>query len=200
MRTQIIALSLVASSLFAPRIAQAQEDRHIGLAIGLGSVGVLWPVADWLALRPGFSISRTSGEDTRTGFFIGSEGGALSSDDAWMTSVELSALFYVGRWDALRTYVSPTFGYRRLTFSTSSIGSVSESRNSSYSTSGSFGAQYSLARHFGIFGETGLTYTKTESKHRSRPATVPEGDFRIQSTGSTSGVNTESAVGVIFFF
>ena len=31
--------------------------------------------------------------------------------------------------------------------------SSSSSRNSNYETSGSFGARYSLGRHFGIFGE-----------------------------------------------
>src|SRR5438477_13164983 len=102
---------LVITIAAASSVSRAQDAPKVGLTMGYpSSVGVLWRVADRVALRPEITLSRTTGES------MGSDlaGVApLSTDESTGVGAGISALFYVGRWDALRTYVSPRFAYSR---------------------------------------------------------------------------------------
>ena len=55
-----------------------------------------------------------------------------------------------------------------------------ETRSSSYTVAGSFGAQYSVAKHFGIFGEIGLQYGHNSI---SPPASLIQTERRRAATG-----------------
>ena len=130
--------------------------------------------------------------------------------DGFQIGAGLSGLIYVGRWDELRTYVSPRFSYSRTRTSGTSTGSSSEITSRSYLTSGSFGAQYSLGRRFGVFGEIGLAYTSMNTTQLltliqtiSFPG-VPAAPItttalsRAETHGKTWG--PRSGAGVIFYF
>jgi len=174
------------------------------------SVGVMWNVNDRIAVRPEIGLSRLSGD--ATGFDVAGPA-PISTNDSTGVGVGISGLLYLGRWDALRAYVSPRFSYVRNSASagTTSSASLSESLSSSYLTSGSFGAQYSLGRHFGLFGEVGIGYTTTTTSSTSTLTTgsvsivngvpTPTTTTRLVTSSShANSLSTRSGVGVIFFF
>jgi hypothetical protein len=172
------------------------------------AVGVIWNVADRFALRPEMTFVGTS-SDSSLGDVLGV--GTGSSNDGFQIGVGLSALIYLSRWDALRSYVSPRFSYSRNKTSTTSTGSSSETTSTSYLTSGSFGAQYSLGRRFGVFGEIGLAYTSTTITQSlallqtisfpglpGAPVTTTTALSGTVNHGKTWG--PRSGAGVIFYF
>jgi opacity protein-like surface antigen len=157
MKPRVLFILACAVALAVASEAQAQDTPRVGLTMGYpAAVGVIWNVADRFALRPEMTFSGTT-SDSSLGDIPGI--GTGSSNDGFQIGVGLSALVYLGRWDELRTYVSPRFSYSRTRTSGTSTGSSSEITSRSYLTSGSFGAQYSFGRRFGVFGEIGLAYT-----------------------------------------
>jgi hypothetical protein len=196
--------------------AAAQDQPKVGLAMGYpASVSVLWRMTDRVALRPEFAVSHTSAESTSDS--VGGVPVPGTDNDGTGVGVGVSGLFYVGRWDALRTYVSPRFVYSRSTTSASTAAeqpggeSTLDSTRSSYEGSGSFGAEYVIGRRFGVFGEVGLDYAYSSTSGVSRyPATVVSivNGTLVQSTAQrtlnsrsrSNTLSTRSSVGVIFFF
>jgi len=155
---------LLASLLASPRLA-AQDTNHVALVIGLHGPGVLVPISSTTALRLDGTFSESSAGASQT----------------WNESVGMSALFYLGRPDALRSFVGP-----RVSFSNSSSGSA---HAKTWSGQLFFGAEYALGRRFGVFGETGLSYGRT-SGTRLGPAgdAVPFGASTLWSTVSGVGL------------
>jgi hypothetical protein len=204
----LLALVTIAGT---PGAARAQDRARVGLTMGYpSSVGVVWQVSDRVALRPELTLSRSTG-DSSTNDLAGAV--PVSTNDSTGVGAGASALFYLHRWEGLRTYVSPRFSYARTSTSASTAGTTStaESTVSSYLTSGSFGAQYSLGRHFGLFGEIGLGYSATSTALTSTLTTgvtsvvngVLTSSTRTQAVQSSSHANTlatRSGVGVIFYF
>jgi len=178
--------------------ARAQEHGPVGIVIAYpAAVGVVWHVSERVALRPDFSFSFNASDSTNTGsapFAISS----TSSAHGKSVSVGLSALFYVKKWDALRAYFSPRFGFIRATATTTTsttfpLGGPTDLRNlnSTYTGSGSVGAQYTLGRRFSVFGEVGVSYSDLESS-TGFATTIVE----------TSGwsVSSRAGVGVVVYF
>jgi hypothetical protein len=208
MKRRILSIISSGAALAVAGGARAQDTPRVGITMGYPSaVGVIWNVADRLALRSEITFSGES-NDSSIGSILGT--GTGSSTDGFQIGVGLSGLIYVGRWDALRSYVSPRFSYSRTSSSGTSTGSSSESTTQSYLTSGSFGAQYSLGRRFGAFGEIGIAYTATTTTFSTTllqtislvglpgtPVTTSV-SARSDSHGKTWG--TRSGAGVIFFF
>ena len=170
------------------------------------AVGVLWQVADRLALRPEATLAKGSSESLSTNPIVGAAATSAPSDN-WQLGVGLSALFYVSRTDGLRTYITPRFAYSKTSGSANLAGSPVSSTSDSraYTTSGSFGAQYALGRHFGVFGEVGVSYT-TATSETSTVETITTSIgiipnvFTVRSENHTHTVGTRSGAGVIFFF
>ena len=189
--------------------ARAQDAPKVGLTMGYPtSVGVLWQIADRVAVRPELSLSHVSGDTSGPDVTIPTP---LSSDSTNSLGAGVSALVYLGPRDPFRTYISPRFSYARTSTSAASGTSTSDSTVSAYQVTGSFGAQYTLGRRFGIFGELGVGYTRTSTDITSvvtiTSGTVVNGVLsqitRTQPLASGSHSNTvatRSGVGVIFFF
>jgi hypothetical protein len=210
-----ISLLGVAAALLSARTARAQDTPRLGLTMGFPTaVGVIWNLADRLALRPEMTISGTRGESSGSDV-LGPNSGP--STDGFQVGAGLSALFYLGRWDALRTYASPRFSYSHTSSSATSgstiLASSSESTGSSYSTSGSFGAEYSIGRRFGVFGEIGFVYTASTTKSTTTlvttltsggflgaPVTTTTSTTLVRSEAHTKTWGTRSGVGVTFYF
>ena len=187
-------------------IAAAQDPGSIGLTMGYpASVGVIWHVSDRIALRPEVSLTQISSTSTSVITIAVPGGQNLSTttqavSDQWSVGVGASALFYLQRWDSLRTYVSPRFQYARgtstNTTSSSSASflaitpSTTEFTQNAYFFSGSFGAEYTLGTHFGLFGELGLGYQHNSSESDQSGAG--------NSVGHT--IATRSGAGVILYF
>ena len=186
--------------------ARAQEPGRIGIAMGYpASVGVVWHVSDRFALRPELSLSQVSSTSTSVvTTVLGSSVTSTttqSSTDQWQLGVGASALVYLQRWDALRTYVSPRFAYTRGTVD-GTIGSVNSAgqpatspttttfTQNTYFVSGSFGAQYALGMRFAVFGELGLGWSHNSTESDQAGA------------GNTDGhtIGTRSGAGVIVYF
>ena len=216
---------LVLIVALVPTAASAQDTPKVGLTMGYpAAVGLIWQLADRVALRPEVTLTKQSDESTQNDL-AGSA--PLTSSDSTAASVAIGALFYVASFDlpagapakagALRAYVSPRFSYSRSSSSSSTPSSTiagpstSDSTISAYQTSGSFGAQYTLGRRFGVFGEAGLAYVRTNTSISSTFSTtftsitngVLTQSIRVQTVGSSArsnAVTTRTAVGVIFFF
>jgi len=195
-----------AVALLAARSARAQDMPRIGITMGYpAAVGVMWNAAGRLALRPEVTLQGTSTDSSLGDIILPVNIGSTS--DSFQVGVGVSALIYLSRWDALRTYVSPRFSYSHASTSGTTVASSSETTSKSYFTSGSFGAEYLFARHFGVFGEIGVGYTSTTTTASTTstvviisplPPTLPSATTRTENHLKTW--STRSGVGVIFYF
>lgn len=184
-RTCAVAAGLL-TLLLLPSSAAAQEERRVGLTMGIpGAVGLIWQASDRVAVRPEFQFSHLTSESTSPQL------GLSSASEGWSVSPGVSVLFYLQRWDHLRTYVSPRFSFTRSTNSFVPSGAIdaAESTNKSYTGSGSFGAQYALGDRFSLFAEIGLSVTRTTGS-------------TDLSSSETSGRQwtTRTGVGAAFYF
>ncbi len=190
--------------------AFAQDEPRIGLTMGSpSSVGVIWQVSDKVAVRPELAFTRVTNEFPSADLVGG--GTTTASADSWQVGAGVSGLFYVSRWNGVRTYLSPRLVYTKSS-SSSSSSSVSsiKGESSMYTTSGSFGAQYAVARHFGVFGEVGLAYGSTTSISTSTVtlpgigaflgASAPLSTLVTRTESRTTSFGIRSGVGVILFF
>jgi hypothetical protein len=200
MRACSIDVLIAVVVLLVPVAAAAQEKGQTGVSIEYpATIGVIHHVSDRLAIRPEVSFITTSGDSASNSTSAAFASIFTSTRDAWDLGVGVSALFYVGKWEALRTYVSPKFLYTRgtstATFSTSSsLGSTLNGSttidDSSYGVAGSFGAQYTLGRRFSILGEAGVGYSRLKLSEKVADQTI--------STTNTFG--TRARVGVVLYF
>ena len=193
----------------AAGVASAQDEGKVGLTMGYPSaIGVLWHVTDRVAVRPEFTWSLSSTQTLTLDDIAGTFEG--SPTDTWQAGVGLSGLFYLTKLDGLRTYVTPRFAYSQVSAGLGgSTLTAASSASKSYTWSGSFGAEYSLGRHFGLFGEFGLSYATTTATTIQivtigvAPSRLPGAlpnvfSTRVDIRGTTFG--TRSGAGVIFFF
>ena len=182
MRTMMtIQLLVPAVWLLMGNAADAQEKGRTGLTMGYpASVGLVWHPSDAFALRPELSLSTVSSDSSMTGVRDGSSVG-----------VGLSALFYVGRWDSLRAYVSPRFTFNRVRIDSFNDAGPTKT----YGWSGSFGTQYALHRKFSVFGEVGVGHSHAVERFAS---TVFGSSMVSQST--IDSWSTRTGVGVLFYF
>jgi hypothetical protein len=209
-RTLLVALILLLWSIGA----RAQDQPKVGLTMGYPSaIGILWQTTERVALRPELTATRGSSEGLTTDPIVGTSGTSTPSDN-WQVGVGLSALFYLTHDGGFRTYVTPRFAYSKTNASNAVSGSVVSSTSDgwTYTTSGSFGAQYSFAKHFGVFGEVGAAYTSSTNRVSTLesittvigispggPVTrVTSSTFRSDLHSHTIG--TRSGAGVIFYF
>ena len=191
-------VSIVAGMCLAgPISASAQPARRVGLVMGYpASVGVLWQVADGVAIRPDVTLNWTTAETTSSAIAVGAPT-VMTRSEGWTTALGLSGLFYLGSsQDALRFYIVPRAAY---------VWSSTEVENSpplpqlgpyasdghGFQVSGSFGAQYAVHERFRLFGELGLGYTTQESD---------TGYTLSRTTLETSTFGLRSGVGVVVFF
>ena len=144
------------------------------------AISVVWHASDQIAIRPEITFAASSSSTTALGLDLES--------DQFSVSPGVSALFYLAKWDAVRTYVSPKYSYQHIsTSSTGPLASV-ESTASAHSIAGSVGAEFAAHRRFAVFGEVGLLYSRLSAEAGSL-----EGP-----TANNWGVR--SGVGVIFYF
>ena len=184
-------LSLAAfTGLGAVSMAGAQDQGKVGITMGYpASIGVLWRVSDKVAIRPELSLSGGSAETSGSSF--------ESESDNWNISTGASVLFYLHKYDQLRTYFSPRFTYSRLSTTNEASGvtnSTTTTTGNSFGGAGLFGAEYSLGNKFAVFGEVGfgLNHTTTEGSSSFLPNTS-----LAKQTGNTWG--SRAGIGVIFF-
>jgi hypothetical protein len=214
MYARIVAVATTAL-LLAPLVARAQDDPKVGVTMGYPSaVGVIWQMSNRVALRPEFTWTRTSVDLPSTIDPVSGTVTTSATSDSWQTGVGLSALFYVGRYDSLRTYVSPRFTFTRTSASSGLAGTAASTSSDGwvYSTSGSFGAQYGLGRHFGVFGEIGGMYVSSTTRTslvESRTVFTSVGPglpvtstalFTVRSDQHSHQLATRSGAGIIFYF
>ena len=202
----ILSIICVMLVFLGGRDAQAQDTPRLGITMGYpAAVGVIWNVTDRLALRPEATISKTSVESLGSDILVPA---TTQTNDTTQLGVGLSALIYLGTWDAVRAYVSPRFTYSRSSTSTNPGSTVfpsftTDTTGNAYATTGSFGAQGSLGRRFGVFGEIGAGFTSTSTTTTSTIQTSTAGGIPIPAVRSESHTHTWSirtGAGVIFYF
>jgi hypothetical protein len=166
---------LLCSVVVEPAAAQDAGDK--GLTVSApSSIGLIWHLSPKWAIRPEFSFG-----------FGGSDGeGGTLDISTHSASLAGSALFYMGRWEKLQTYVSPRLSY---SWSGSSIESGIDTSSDGWGVSGSFGAQYSLGERFAVFAEAGLGYSSSTSENSLTT---------MDRTAWTFGTRTQ--VGATFYF
>jgi len=190
-----------------------------------GSAGVHWQISDRWAVRGDVDYDYTktefeSGTNSSFTFNDGTQvvqvGGSTSRSEAstHATALGLSALVTVHRQDALRLYLAPrvavNFTSTRSVLTTETIlppgfpaGIIRDSartqtiEDSSVSpiVGASFGASTTIGTRFGIFGEAGVVYSRTES---SQTSTITSSLLSTKVT--RSGFGTTGRVGVMLLF
>jgi hypothetical protein len=172
--------------LFTGGTAGAQEPGKAGLTMGFpGSIGLIWHATDKVAIRPDFTFTRSTLDGT-------------GSSSTWSFGTNISALFYMRKYENVRTYFSPRFSYSR-TSSTFDVFLPSQTAIADLTTTtsgtgggGLFGAQYSPGARFSVFGEAGLSFS-----HRS---TGPVSGTPSSTKVKGNGWGTTAGVGVVFYF
>jgi len=170
-----LALFIVVVSVLAPSAAAAQDSPRFGIVMAYpAEAGVLWRVADRVAVRPEFNWTHSTTESTgTTTVFTGT--GVTTTTVTTTTSSNgagygVSGLWYLSRRDAFGLYLSPRFAYARTSSTTDrpvlglpNLPAPSPIANttSTYTTSGSFGAEYDFAKRFGVFAELGVSYARS---------------------------------------
>ena len=92
--------SLLLVACLIPVPAFAQDSPKVGLVMGYpAAISVVWHASDQIAIRPEITFAASSSSTTALGLDLES--------DQFSVSPGVSALFYLAKWDAVRTYVSP---------------------------------------------------------------------------------------------
>jgi hypothetical protein len=179
-------LSLAAlAAVFAVSSADAQDQKKIGITMAYpANVGVLLRVGDKVAVRPELSFTGGTSETSSTSF--------ETESDSWTLNTGVSVLFYLKKYDDLRTYFTPRFTYAHGSSTSNATGSVVNPSVTStldgIGFAGSFGAEYSLGSRFAAFGEVGFGFAHATTKSSILPTELSSNNW-----GSRAGV------GVIFF-
>lgn len=165
--------------------AGAQDQGKVGITMGFpASVGVLFRVSENVAIRPELSFTGATTETSSATF--------ETESDSWTINTGVSALFYLKKYDALRTYLTPRFTYAHGSTTSEAEGFVTNPSSTTtlkaIGFSGAFGAEYALGNKFAAFGEVGFGYSHSTTKSSLLPTTV---------SGNSWG--TRAGVGVIFY-
>ena len=184
MRKLGVALLLLPLILLPAAQVSAQERGQAGLVMGIPTnFGFIWHASDKLAVRPELGLTFTANESESNVF-----GSTSSESDGHAVTVGASVLWYLAKYDNVRTYVAPRFTYGHASTENSQGTSTP---SDAVSVSGNFGAQFTPARKFAVFGEIGYGFNRTTSEFSSPIVTA--------ETKSTAW-STRGAVGVIFYF
>ena len=165
-------------ALLIPVSAFAQDAPKVGVVLSAPTgLSVIWHVSDRLAIRPEISFGHASTET------------AIGDTSSTNVNPGVSGLFYLRRYDNVRTYVSPRYVYDHDSSSASTpIGDL-DSSHATHRFTGSWGAQFDAHRRFAIFGELGVEFL-----HSSED--VPLISERVSANAWSSRVTA----GAIFYF
>jgi hypothetical protein len=197
----------VAAIALTSGVATAQESGRVGVVMSYPArVGVRWHVTDRVAILPDIAFERTvSGTVFQIGYGFGSAGGnsftgttTRTSSTRWQTSPGANLLIDLRSWDEVATYVTVGWSYVRSSLATSETTTTTggftslppdrieqrEVTSHGYETRGAFGVRYIPHRHFGLFGEVGVEYRKS--------------DFEVDL--SVSMLRNRGVAGAVFYF
>jgi hypothetical protein len=177
--------------------AAAQEQGDVGVTLGYpAGVGVIWHIADRVAIRPDVSFTWTSTESTTsTQLLPGLPPTTItSSADLFNTAVGVSVLVYLSSEQPFRLYLVPRAAYIHTSLDLDGSAGTSlalDEETDGYLLSGALGGQFKAHDRFSIFGELGLQYT---SQGSSQSIGIGTNESESRSLG------LRSAVGVVLYF
>jgi hypothetical protein len=192
MRRLVLSAGSLLLSLL-PASALAQSEPKVGLSMGVPTaISLIWRVNDRIALRPEFGFSANSTTTTTTTTIPGiSAPTSTATISGWTLAPAISALIGIAKWDAVRAYVTPRFVYSRVSLSSQGTTAL-PATSSAFGVAGAIGAEYTLHRRFGVYGEAGLAFSRQTSKMTI--AGLSTGQSRSHDFG------IRSAVGAILYF
>jgi len=208
---QRMVIALVISGLaLAARTADAQERGQVGLSMGYPeAVQLLWHATDAIAVRPGVSWRHSFSDPVGFSFGIsdgfGNTISTTSSSQTTIIGVGVDILLSVRAWENVRAYVAPGYEYgstrvrsMRTTVSTGARAAPTENETRETSghdhvVTGAFGVRYTPHRRFGVFGESGIEYSKSRT-------TFPGFEGVTDATTKYQAWSTVTRVGVIVYF
>jgi hypothetical protein len=188
---------LFTGTLLCPAGAEAQDAGKIGLALRAPqSVGVIFNVADGVALLPSVDFSWASSRsviDGPAGAVPQSvlDAPAIEQSQA-AVSVTLAARLRLAASDDTSLYVAPSFS-RSLTSSKDNYFAATNAEND-FSFGTHLGLQQTLTERFRVFGEVGARYRQYKI---TTDAGIAPG---ISETTTYKSVNTSAAVGILYYF
>src|SRR5262245_4517628 len=137
---RLACLVTVLSLLFVPSV-MAQEKGRVGITMGYpATIGFTWHVTDTVAFRPDISFTHSHSD----------RGDSPTESDTTTIGTGVAALFYFAAKDNVRPYFSPRVSYSHGSGSSTSGTLEASSHGNAWTTSGSFGAQYSPNRRFSV--------------------------------------------------
>ena len=157
----------------------AQDAGKIGITAQYpASIGILWQASNRIALRPDVTFSGSATDFS----------GPSVNTSSWNVGAEFAVLYYLKRYEHVRTYVAPRidYGYSRTGASGPNTTNNVTSRWGAGAT-GLFGAEYAPVTRFTIFAEIGFGYS-----HSTLPETGTV-------NGSGNSWTTRATVGAVFY-
>lgn len=185
-------LSLVFFSMICC-VLPAQEKGKVGLNIGFPTYGMTWNLTERFALRPEITFSRSTANSRALAVPPSVAPSPLESK-SYSISGGISGLLYMHKWEDLSVYVSPRYLYSwSKSQSNQTTGTIlSDAKSPFHSISGALGAQYTLNKRFGLFGEAGLGYGWGHSSSNSSSAS-----FSVRS--ESHSLSPRGSVGLILY-
>ena len=181
-------LCVLAILLCVSRPALAQEAGQTGLTIGFpGAIGMIFHVSEGVAVRPDFTFSRSS-----------SDNGCQAAQQHGVELRRRRQRTFLHRDGARPRWYLLQSSFRLLAFQQrqrrDSATVASTSHSNTYQYSGSFGLQYMPVRRFGVYGEAGVQYSRSDSVFTAGSPSTSSG----KSTGSSVG--TRAGIGLVWYF
>jgi len=164
----------------------AQDAGKVGVAMAYpAAFGIVWHATDAIAIRPSVTYSGSSTETSTT----------AAGSSAWSVGTTIAVLFYLKKYDSVRTYVSPSYRYSHTSTtihppsgSASPIGDLKSTGNTN-GGAGTFGAEFTATTHLRIIGEVGFAFSHVSQKSATFSTVAVNG----KAWGATAGV------GLVFY-
>ena len=171
-------MQIVTATVIGSGGAAAQESGQVGITMSYPSrLGLLWHVTERVALLPDVAFQRiVSGSVIGIWAVGGPETTTRTSTTTWEISPGINALIHLVAWDDVTTYVTAGWSHVRTSATRTDITTTTgasvglppsgterqEFTWEGYETRGALGVRYVPRRHFGVFGEVGIEYSKTD--------------------------------------
>jgi outer membrane protein W len=177
---------LAVVTLLVTATAYAQEPSKVGITMAYpASFGIVWDASKAFAIRPAITFGGGSSNDAAS----------IAESSNWNVGATISALFYMKKYDNVRTYVSPSYRYSHTSTKTTPSSSTQpglpsvELTGNGNGASGTFGAEYAPTSRVRIYAEIGFAYV-----HAKNSVTITS-----FSNSTTNTWGTTAGVGFVFY-
>jgi len=162
----------------ASLIAQEKDIAKGRVGLTFPTTGIIWHLSDNIALLPNAGYTYNwAGFDSNP-----------STNSGNSLSAGVSLRFYAREWNGIRFYLSPKYSFARNTSSSEMVaGSASQTNSNSsnaHAITGAWGVQYGISERVSIFGDVGVSFSRSASSGSTLSSYGESHSNRIGTAGS----------------